>query len=252
MTPAARERWQVHAPVLLMTAAAWIALLAKPGCSGVSGSCCIPTTLREGISSDSINMLMNRNPPGSLALGWALMVGAMMTPLLSAPVRHVLDRSFARRRARAVLLFIAGYAAIWVAAGVAILAVVLPLRLFLPASFGPAAAASAVALVWQCSPWKQRYLNRGHAHVELVAFSAAADLAVLRFGATHGISCVGSCWAVMLASELFPVGHVAVMAVVTLWLLAERLDGPMLPAWRFPSGGKAARLALAQARILFH
>ena len=48
-----------------------------------------------------------------------------MLPLVIAPVRHVYDRSFVRRRVRAVLLFLAGYAAIWMAGGVVLLGEVL-------------------------------------------------------------------------------------------------------------------------------
>ena len=57
----------------------------------------------------SLDMLLASNPPASLALGWALMLAAMMAPVLIAPVRHVRDRSFARRRTRSIGLFVAGY-----------------------------------------------------------------------------------------------------------------------------------------------
>ena len=51
-----------------------------------------------------------------------------MAPLLIAPVRHVRDRSFALRRARSIGLFVAGYAAIWMAAGVMLMALAMAVR----------------------------------------------------------------------------------------------------------------------------
>jgi predicted metal-binding membrane protein len=184
-----------------------------------------------------------------LALGWALMLVAMMAPLLTAPVRHVRDRSFARRRARAVALFVAGYGAIWSAAGAALLTVALAGRRSAPESSVPVALATLIALVWQFSPAKQSCLNRCHAHAELAAFAPAADLGALRFGLTHGIWCVGSCWALMLLPLLVSRGHLAAMAAVTLWILAERLERPMPPGWRWRGPGKAVRLVVAQSRL---
>jgi predicted metal-binding membrane protein len=131
-----------------------------------------------------------------------------------------------------------------------IVPIALLVRLFMPSSMLPALAFSLVAFVWQCSPLKQRCLNRGHAHPELAAFGVTADFDALRFGITHGVWCAGSCWALMLWPELFPVGHVTAMAVVTLWLLAERLDRPTPPRWRLRTTSKALRLVIAQTRTL--
>jgi predicted metal-binding membrane protein len=106
-----------------------------------------------------------------------------------------------------------------------------------------------IAIVWQFSPVKQRCLNRCHAHGELAAFGPAADVDALRFGLTHGVWCVGSCWALMLLPLLVSSGHVAMMAAVSLWLFAERLDTPTLPRWRLRGPGRAAHLAIAKARM---
>jgi predicted metal-binding membrane protein len=173
----------------------------------------------------------------------------MMAPLLIAPVRHVRDRSFSRRRARAIVLFAAGYAAIWMAAGVMLVELAAAVRLVVSNSSVPVALAAVIALVWQFSPLKQRCLNRCHAHPELAAFDRAADVDALRFGLMHGVWCVGSCWAPMLLPLLVSRGHVAAMAAVALWLFAERLDSPMPLGWRLRGPGKAARIAVAQTRM---
>jgi predicted metal-binding membrane protein len=194
-------------------------------------------------------MLLAHNPPVSLASGWALMVAAMMVPLMITPLRHVRDRSFARQRARAIVLFTASYAAIWMTAGIMLLALGLTVLLLNPESSGSVALVTIIVIVWQFSPIKQRCLNRCHAHPELVAFGRAADIDALRFGLTHGVWCVGSCWALMLLPLVVSRGHIASMAAVSLWLFAERLERPMPPRWRLRGPGKAARIAIAQTRM---
>ena len=48
---------------------------------------------------------------------WALMLVAMMLPTLVQPLYHIRLSSFSRRRMRASALFVAGYGAVWLAAG---------------------------------------------------------------------------------------------------------------------------------------
>jgi predicted metal-binding membrane protein len=234
MTPAARERMQVRVPLLFVSAGAWLLLLVQPENASLSAHCAAATRWL------SVS-------PSSLALGWALMLAAMMLPLVIAPARHIRARSFPRRRARALVLFLSGYAVIWMLAGAILLAAGLAVRLAAPESLLPAVLVAVVALVWQCSPVKQRCLNRCHSHAELAAFGAAADRDSLRFGLTHGLWCAGSCWALMLLPVLLSRGHLAVMASVSLLLFAERLDRPMPPAWRVRLPHKALRIMIAQA-----
>jgi predicted metal-binding membrane protein len=253
MTLAAHERLQVRVPLLLLSATAWILLRVEP-----SGTV-MPThhiaamqgmVPMQGVTrSVSLDRVLAHSSPASLALGWALMLAAMMLPLLSAPVRHVRARSFAQRRARAIMLFIMGYAMIWMAAGVVLLALSVVVQLIPLESSLLVALVAFIALVWQCSPVKQRCLNRGHAHPELAAFGAAGDIDALRFGFRHAVWCVGSCWALMLLPLLVSHGHIPVMAAVALWLAAERLDRPLTPRWRLRGPGKAMRIAVAQARM---
>lgn len=210
---------------------------------------CSPAMLATISPPAVLDLVLSINPPVSIAAGWALMVAAMMTPLLTSPVRHVHQRSFARRRARAVVLFVTGYGAVWMAAGAVLLALALTVRLVSVEPALPLALAAAVAAVWQCSPLKQRCLNRCHAQADLAAFGAAADRDALTFGLAHGAWCVGACWALMLLPLLLSSGHGAAMAAVALWLLAERLETPMPAGWRLRAPVTAVRLALAQVRM---
>lgn len=197
----------------------------------------------------SLQMLFAMNSPGALAAGWALMLVAMMSPLLIPPIWYIRIRSFTHRRARSVLLFVAGYGAVWMTVGAVLLMMALAINYFAPQSYLPAIGVALIALVWQFSPVKQRCLNRCHAHTALAAFGTAADVAALRFGTSHGIWCVGSCWALMLFPMLLPQGPLLAMAVVTVLIFSERLEQPRPPSWRFRGMGKAIRIMVAQAQI---
>jgi predicted metal-binding membrane protein len=246
MTINTRERARVNIPVLLISAMAWMMLLVNPG--GIMTLAHCPVT-DAGASLVSFQMLLEMNPISSLLAGWALMLVAMMSPTLITPISHVVKRSFKRRRARSVTLFVAGYSAIWMAAGGVLITVMLILNLLAPQSYLPAVVAGMIAFVWQCSPVKQRCLNRGHNHSELAAFGIAAELDALRFGITHGLWCVGSCWALMLLPMLLTHGHFAAMAVVAFVMISERLEQPKPLRWRLHFPAKLVRIAVAQTRI---
>jgi predicted metal-binding membrane protein len=236
MTSDPRELARVRNPGLLLSAAAWIWLLADPGGSMMRAHCAAAGSGGLPLSA-------------SLAAGWGLMLVAMMSPALILPIVHLRRRSFKRRRARAVVLFVAGYAAIWMAAGGVLLAASLAIGWLAPNSYLPATGVILLTIVWQLSPVKQRCLNRCHAHGELAAFGVAADRDALRFGVSHGVWCAGSCWALMLSPMLLPWGHIAGMAVVAVLTFSERLEHPKPPRWRWRGLGKVSRIAIAQARI---
>ncbi|WP_176441544.1 DUF2182 domain-containing protein [Granulicella rosea] len=190
-------------------------------------------------------MSLTMNPPGAWALGWAAMLVATMLPTLTAPLRHVRQQSFARRRGRSVALFLTGYGAVWLAAGVVLTGLALVLAWATPWAGG---AVGAAALVWQASPAKQRCLNRGHAHPALAAFGGAADRSALRFGALHGIWCAGSCWAWMLLPMLLPRGRLLAMAAVGGLIFCERMERPERPCWKMRGLGRAVRMGMARVQ----
>lgn len=251
MTYDGRDVARVRNPVLIVSALTWILLLAAPG-SMVTLAHCAATSSGAMPLRASFQMLLAMNSLASLAVGWALMLAAMMSPVLIAPLNHVRLRSFTNRRARSMMLFVAGYAAIWIPLGGALLAIELGVKLYAPELYLPAAGLVLVALVWQCSPIKRRCLNRCHAHTELAAFGAAADFDALRFGMTHGIWCAGSCWALMLFPMVLPRGHVVAMAAVAVLIFSERLERPTAPCWRWRGLGKVIRIGVAQARMRAH
>jgi predicted metal-binding membrane protein len=102
--------------------------------------------------------------------------------------------------------------------------------------------AVAGTIIWQCSPLKQRCLTRCHYRPEIAAFGMRADGDALRFGATHGAWCTGSCWLMMLLPMLANGGHLAVMAASSAWMVAERLERPAIVRWQFRVPIKVARI----------
>jgi predicted metal-binding membrane protein len=200
----------------------------------------------------SLAGLLAHNPPITLAFGWITMLVAMMGPLLAAPLHHVRARSFAARRPRAITLFLTGYAAVWIIAGAVLLPLALSVRPLVAESSLSAAVITGLAILWQCSPARQRCLNAGHRHPPLRATGVAANLDVLRFGSTHGLWCVGACWVLMTLPLLLPGGHAVAMTAmggISLWLAGERMESPAPLEWRLRVPLKAVRLLLAHARM---
>jgi predicted metal-binding membrane protein len=232
--------------LLIASALAWTLIVAAPGSSTLFSHC--PVVAFEAMSfAASFRMLLAMNPPFSLAAGWILMLVAMMAPAVIAPVLHVRLRSFRSRRARATALVLAAYGAVWMAAGGVLLAIELAAGSLAPQSYWPAVAGAVVAAIWQCSPLKQRCLNRCHLHREIRAFGGAADLDTIRCGLKHGFWCVGSCWAVMLVPMLLPSGHVLAMVMVSVLMFGDRLEYPSTPSWRWRGLARLKRIAVTRA-----
>ena len=179
--------------------------------------------------------------PVAVVCAWLLMLVAMMGPLLVPMITYVAARSFVDRRDRAVGLFIAGYAAVWIAVaglGFAALLLLRTLSVILGvAAYGGLAGAVAAAL-WQLSNSKQRALNRCHGVRPLRASGLAADGDAFKFGLLHGLRCVRACAPTMFLTMVGAHG-LATMAVVFTVLLAERT------ASRPRQTGAAAALLLA-------
>jgi predicted metal-binding membrane protein len=181
---------------------------------------------------------------------WGLMLAAMMAPALVAPVGHVYLRSFTSRRVWLAVLFMIGYSAVWMAAGSVLLAVVRGVTSLATEPRLLAPGALAVAAAWQCSPLKQRCLNRCHARPEVAAFGAAASAGALRFGLREGMWCVGSCWALMLLpSFVAPSLHLVVMAAGSVQVFSERCDLSSPPMWRWRGPDKVTRFLVARSRL---
>lgn len=240
--PAGRELGRVAAPLALLAGPAWLLLALGSGGIAVP-ELCSSALLWSVPSVEGLRYAFTFVPPQVLAMGWGLMVAAMMLPTLAGTLGYVRARSLGRLRGRLVALVICGYLAVWLAAGPVMLGLALALHLAAPGGGQVFIAALAVALLWQVSPWKQAALNRCHRRPAIAAFAPEAYGDALRLGLGTGLWCLQSCWALMLASLLAPGWHFAAMAVVALFIWAERLEPPRPPAWRLRAPLRAWRLA---------
>ncbi len=234
--PGAATAWHVvkrlPRPLLAASAGGWLLLAGQASVPSLSAFCLSTTSARGALTGRLEATLAIASPP-ALMLGWLAMMLAMMSPLLGSPLRHVWRRSLTRRRGRAVLLFLSGYGLVWLAAGLLLVTGSLVLAGVAPPFGIPAVALAAlVALAWQATPLKQMALNRCHRRPPLAAFDFRAESDVLQYGASHGVWCVGSCWAWMLL-PLATDGllHGATMAAVMLLSLVERARAPRVERW---------------------
>ncbi|MFL9853971.1 copper chaperone [Pseudomonas chlororaphis] len=213
-------------------------------CSAVGGLSIVtswPTALKAELAL---------NPAQQMLADWALMLLAMMPPLLAMPLMHVWRSSLPRRRIRAVLGFLLGYTALWMAAGPLLMGLALLLQL----SIADAALATAllVALLWSASPWQRAALNRGHRMRRIGLFGWTADRDCLVFGATHGALCIASCWAWMLVPLLGGAWHIPLMLVAGAIMLVERLAPGDRPRWHWPAILPRLDLWLLMTRKVAH
>ncbi len=169
---------------------------------------------------------------------WVLMIVAMMGPAALAGVRHTGRNSLRWRRGRAMAEFSAAYLAVWTAFGLVALAAVARV----PGIPGSAALGIvlAAAAAWQLSPLKRRWLRDSHRSVPLPPRGWRAERGALRFGLRNGLSCLGSCWCLMLVMAVEPGGQL-------LWTAA--LAGVVTTERRLEKPRRATRLAAAALGI---
>jgi predicted metal-binding membrane protein len=151
---------------------------------------------------------------------WAVMVAAMMLPGTLPAVRHVAANSLCWRRGRAVALFLAVYGALWLGAGVALLAVATVAGRRTDAAL---AGALLLAAGWQLTRAKRRAVRDCHRSSPLPPRGRPATRGVIRFGLLYGGSCVRSCWALMLVMAVASSAPLAWMAVLTVATSIEKL-----------------------------
>lgn len=242
MAYGSQEYTRLRNAVLFMGLMAWLSIALVPLLwdEPYAGPVCSAARL-AATSWETLEALI---PTPFQAVGWVLMLVAMMSPVLVAPIRHVYASSFAHRRGRSIAFFVGGYAVVWMAVGCLILAVERVAAGLMPQSYGPAIGVALVALVWQMSPAKQRCINRCHNHGPLAAFGMAADGDAVCMGLKTGCWCVGSCWAVMLLPIVLPQGHIVAMLAVGALIFCERLDPPRAPLWRWRGFSTAADYAM--------
>ena len=195
---------------------------------------------------DALELALALNPPARLLADWALMLLAMMPPLLAVPLMHVWRSSLPRRRVWALANFALGYVSVWMMAGPILIGLALLLQLVAGERALAFAGALLLATLWSASPWQRIALNRGHRLSWIGLFGWAADRDCLTFGVIHAVWCIASCWAWMLAALAVAWWHIPAMIFAAVVMLSERLAAPDRPRWRLP-----AFLSLLDRRPIF-
>ena len=164
---------------------------------------------------------------------WVLMIVAMMLPTI-APLLALFRRvTHGRSDARTLLwLIAAGYAAAWLAFGVAahaldwaLLALARQLDWFVAHGWVIGAAVIGGAGLFQFSDLKYRCLDKCRTPYGFIIerWRGRAPLRdALRIGFDHGLFCIGCCWALMLLMFVVGMGNVGWMLVLGAVMAIEK------------------------------
>jgi predicted metal-binding membrane protein len=212
-------------PILACSAVGWGFVVALDH-SVLLPDLCGPTAPADWIGAWTVAVVLAINAQ-ALVFSCLAMLLAMMMPLVWLPLIHVWDRSLAKRRVRAILLFLCGYLGTWMAAMAVLTVVAVALRLVAGSAFGAFAISVVVALLWQTAPAKAYHLRRCHAVRPLPAFGLPAEVTSMLYGMEIGRSCIMTCWAIMLLPLTVAAGHVPVIAATALLATSERYSGTL-------------------------
>jgi len=187
---------------------------------------------------------------GTMGLGlaafvpvWTLMMAAMMLPAVS-PTASLYARTIQGRRPARIAGLVAGYLAVWAAAGLPAYGLAW-LAGWLTGKHPSAAHVMAVAVfavcgIYQLSPLKDRCLAHCRSPLGLLLHygSYRGRSRDLRVGVHHGGYCLGCCWGLMVLLIALGLMNVIAMVGLAALVLIEKL-------WRW--GPAAGRLAGAVA-----
>ena len=176
---------------------------------------------------------------------WAVMMVGMMTPS-AAPVLILFARGRGGSGEHAlrwpVLMFGAGYLAVWVVFSAA--AALAQWALHVTAMLSPMMAASSPRLagailigagVYQLTPLKEACLTHCRSPLGfLMGHWRDGSAGAFRMGLQHGIYCLGCCWALMCILFVVGVMNLVWVAALTAFVLIEKIG---------PSGRIVSRIA---------
>ena len=191
-----------------------------------------------GQSRDMMGMVaglgqVGRDMPFDMSAGlfmsmWVVMMVAMMFPTIAPIV--LLHRSVVRRRGEGFVptgAFVGGYLLVWATIGLIPLGLLIAFRHYSHESAWVYRAAGGVLLVaglYQYTRWKLACLKACRSPLSFLMTHdfGTGPRGAFRVGVSHGLYCLGCCWALM--AVLFVVGlmNLAWMAVIAVVFLAEK------------------------------
>ncbi|QJF51028.1 DUF2182 domain-containing protein [Roseobacter ponti] len=226
LNPAFAGRLAAPGPrfTLLPALAAWGLLLLLPAANFDLQICATPpATPTAAFGQAWAVSLAGLHPPAALA-EWALMVLAMMLPLMVAETGQIAARVYRRSRTGVVLTYLSGYLGAWLLAGPLVILLTLAARAGLQSVAGPAVSplpALGAGALWMISPLRLRLLARGHYRPVIAAGGHRALKDAARAGAGKAGFCLLTCLPLMVAMQAAG-GGPAGMALLTVLLIAER------------------------------
>jgi len=176
---------------------------------------------------------VGRDMPFDMSVGlfmtmWVAMMVAMMFPTIAPIV--LLQRMVVKRRGGGVtptVAFVGGYLIIWSVIGLIPLAALVGFRHVASESAWVARAGGGVLVIaglYQFTPWKLTCLKACRSPLSFLMTHdfGSGPTGALRVGMSHGLYCLGCCWALM--AVLFVVGlmNLAWMAGIAIVFLAEK------------------------------
>ncbi|MEN3157901.1 DUF2182 domain-containing protein [Alkalimonas sp. NCh-2] len=166
--------------------------------------------------------------------GWAMMVLAMMFPLLHNAIRHIWQRSLPRLRLLGSVLFCLGYLSLWFVVGLLCNLMLMALHNIPLTQI--VLVASAIVLLWQASPMKQWGLNYCHYNQRLALSGWRYFYDCLSFGIKKGSWCIVSCWHLMVFPMLLDSFLLMFISMLTVcgWMFFEQHLSPRQVAWHVP------------------
>jgi predicted metal-binding membrane protein len=183
---------------------------------------------------------------------WLVMMAAMMLPSL-APTAALYARMTRKRSPLSPLLFAGGYLVTWGAAGLGVFALAAGGRhlagdvlAWERAGRWLAALTLLLAAGYELTPIKDVCLGKCRSPLGfLLGNWRSGPGGALRMGATHGVWCIGCCWALM--ASLFALGIMSItwMAFVAALIAVEKT----LP-WRRTATWGTAAILLSLAALL--
>ena len=165
---------------------------------------------------------------GAFILAWLAMMTAMMFPAIS-PVVKLYGRAAAAGRVAPLPFFVAGYIAVWISMSLpgyfAWRALMDPIAEARPWAGRLAGVVLLSAAVWQLTPLKSVCLR--HCRSPMSFFmrfggNLARPRGAIRMGITHGLFCLGCCWALMAVLVALGTMNLAWMAALALLILLEK------------------------------
>jgi len=186
---------------------------------------------------------------GPFLVTWVAMMVAMMFPAVTPMV--LTHAGVVRSRGEGTaptVAFVAGYLVVWTAAGLVLLGVTrllgsslaTPLTGWLPHLGG---AVLLLAGLYQLTPVKTACLRACRSPVDFILSHdfGVGTSAAARTGISHGLQCLGCCWALMAVLAVLGLMNLAWMAVFAIVFFLEK-------TWRY--GLTLSRIAGAACVIL--